>query len=96
MGGKINGKRINEISYADDKVILAEKKMIDQNNSAELTYGMKISAGKTKVIKFTRNDDNEVKIKIGTQEIENVNQFRYLRALIDNDGRDQKEIKCIQ
>lgn len=31
--------------------------------------------------------------KIGTQEIENVNEFRYLRELIDSDRRSLKEIK---
>ena len=54
---------------------------------------MKINAGKTKVMRFTKREDKEVKINIGPQEIENVKQFRYLGALINNNGRDHKEIK---
>lgn len=47
------------------------------------------------MIKFTKNDDSEIKIKIGVQEIKNANKFSYLSVLINNDGKDQKEIKML-
>ena len=73
--------------YVDDKVVIAEierqvQKVIHQINSIDLKYGIKINAGKTKVMKFT-ND----------QEIENINEFRLLGALMNSDGRDLQEIK---
>ena len=33
------------------------------------------------------------KLKIGTQEIENLNEFQYLGAHISSDGSDLKELK---
>lgn len=65
--------------------------MIDGING--LKYGMEINTGKIKIIKFTKDNNKVVQIKIGTQEIENVNKFRYLGVLINNDGRDFKETK---
>lgn len=49
MSLKINGQRINEISYADDEVVIAEteapmQKMIDKINRAEIKLEMKINA----------------------------------------------------
>ena len=95
---KINSEKINRISYANDKVAIVKieaqmQKMIDQISSTGQKYGMKINAGKTKVMQFTKDDDKEVQIKIRRQEIENINESRYVGVLINNDGRDLKEIK---
>ena len=56
-------------------------------------YDMKINTKKTKTMKFSRTNDTKVKIKIDGEEIENVAKFRYLGALINEDGRDTKEIR---
>ena len=55
--------------------------------------GMKINTDKTVVMKFMKKDDKELKIEIGMLEIENVNESRYLGALISDDERDQKKIR---
>ena len=98
MGLKINGKKLNEISYADDKVLIAEseaqmQRMIDRVKNAGLKYCMKINVNKTKIMKFSKNDDKKVRIKVGTQEVEKADEFRYMGALISNNGRDNREIK---
>ena len=98
MGFKINGRKINCISYADDKVLIAGsvkqmQEMINRLNREGEKYGMKINVDKTKVMKFSRTGDFQAQIKIGNRDIESVKEFRYLGALITNDGRDVKEIK---
>ena len=70
MGLKIKGQQINEMSHADNKVVIAKTEaqmqmMINRMNSPGLKYGMKIKAGKTKVMQFTKDDNKEVQIKIG-------------------------------
>lgn len=48
---------------------------------------------KMKII-FLKSDDRKVKIKIRTQQIKNVNEFKYSRVLKHNNGRHQKEMKA--
>ena len=50
MGLKINGKKINKISYVYDKVVFVEtethvQRVINRINKAGLKFGMKINAG---------------------------------------------------
>ena len=54
---------------------------------------MKINTKKTKTMKFSRTNDTKVKMKIDGEEIENVAKFRYLGALIIEDGIDTKKIR---
>ena len=44
-------------------------------------------------MKFTKDKNQEAQVEIEMQEIKNVNKFRYIKALINIDGRDLKEIK---
>ena len=69
LGLKIVGLMINEISYVDDRVIIANseaqiQKMISKMNHAGLKYRMTINASKPKVIKFSKSNDNEIKVNI--------------------------------
>ena len=66
---KINGKKINSISNANNKAVIAKteapvRRIIDSINSVGLKHGMKINSGKTKVIKFAIGDNKEARIKI--------------------------------
>ena len=68
IGLMINSDKINEVSYADGKVVIAKtevqiQKMIDRINSTGLKYGMKINTDRTKVMKFTKDDNKEVQIE---------------------------------
>lgn len=49
---------------------------------------MKINTLKKKLMKFSRKYDNEVKLILKYQKIGNVNEFRYVGALIYNDGKN--------
>lgn len=56
-------------------------------NHAGKMFGMKINVKKTKIMKFTRHEDDTItKIKIDNEEIENVTEFGYCGALINIDG----------
>lgn len=98
IGFKINGKVINNISYADDRVIIAEteeqmQRMLDIINKEGKKYGMKINTEKTKIMKFSKSISSDVKVKIDNKIIKQVTEFKYLGAIFTNDGRDVKEIK---
>lgn len=45
-------------------------------------------------MKFSQSEDPEVKINVGKLKTENKTKFRFIEKLINNDGRDQKEIKA--
>lgn len=97
-GFKVNGVKIGSISYADDKVIIAEtaqqlQRMVNRLNKESQKYGMKINASKTKVMRIQRHQTNRaLKIKVQHEELEQVTSFRYLGTIISEDGRDEKEI----
>src|SRR5262252_5095654 len=43
---------------------------------------------------ISRNEDKKVEIRIGQHKIEQVQKFKYLGALVTEDGRTEQEIKC--
>lgn len=59
--------------------------MIDRVNHDRLKYEMKIISSKIKLVKSSRKNGSWVKL------IENVKKFRCLGALINSDGKEQKE-----
>lgn len=67
------------------------RKMINKINWAWLKFGMKINVKKTKVMKFSKNIKVKVKITIDNEEIENIEDFRYLRAFVSDDGKIKKQ-----
>jgi len=58
------------------------------NNINRVTqeYGMKINAKKTKVKCISRKGGEKKKIYIDAQEVEQVQQFKYLGSMITEDG----------
>ena len=99
-GFKIKGQIINQISYADDKVIIARtaqqlQRMVRQLDREGRKYGMKINTSKTKVMVLGKNVmDKKLIVEIDNAKLDQVQQFKYLGAVIQNDGRDETEIRC--
>lgn len=99
-GFKVGGQRINSISYADDKVVIAETQgqlqcMINNLNKRGKNMGMTINTKKTKVMVIGKEEHNEpLQIKLEGTCLEQVRQYRYLGAMITTDGKDDKEIRC--
>lgn len=85
---RINEQKINEISYVvDDIELIVEsvrqlQKMLDKLNKARMEYGMKINITKTSVMRFSRNENANVRVSIGNEAIKGVTEFGYLGTLI--------------
>jgi hypothetical protein len=95
-GVKIGGRKINNLRYADDTTLLAENK----DDMGQLIKRVKISSKKTSLklnIKKTtimsiREQGN---ISVEGEEIRTVTSYKFLGALITNDGHIHDEIKRI-
>lgn len=97
-GVEIGGMLLNNLRYADDTVLLAESKeqlqeLVNAVDRAGLPYGMKMNAKKTKTMVISRTSPNpRVNIRIGDNDIDQVQSFTYLGHLITDDGKSEKEI----
>ena len=87
--------KIMSLAYADDLVLLAESEVelqanINKFNNVCIDFGMKISVGKTKVMKISKKE-GKINCKIGEDVIEQVSSFSYLGCIISEDGKLDKE-----
>lgn len=96
-GLNLGNNKIVSLAYADDLVILAESEgelqtNINKFNASCLDFGMKISVGKTKVMKISKKG-GEIKCKIDQEGIEQVASFTYLGCIISEDGKLDNELE---
>lgn len=97
----IGGKNINNLRFADDTVLIADKvenlqKHLDIINQIGHThFNTKINISKTKIMVVSKQDKTAEKIKINLDkhQLEQVDKFIYLGQTITNDGRCEEEIK---
>ena len=98
-GISIGGHNINNLRYADDTVLIAEKEthlqeMINIIAKESLSKGLSLNTRKTEVMVITKNKcPPECNIKVDGISLKQVNNFKYLGTLITADGRCIKEIK---
>jgi len=90
-GISVGGHIINTIRYADDKAVVANsqkgfQQLMDNLKKVTREFSMKINVKKTKVMCISHKGNNKVKIYVDEQQVEQVNQFRYLDSLISEDG----------
>ena len=85
----IGGRLVTNFRFADDIVVNAEAEeagvLIDRLDRTTTRYKMEIGPDKTKMMTNNPNGfQREIKIKV--QRLEEVENFKYLRALISNEG----------
>ena len=86
----IGGRLITNFHFADDMVVNAEEKeeagvLVDRLDTITTRYKMEIGQDKTKVMTSNPNGfQREIKIK--GQRLEEVENFKYLGAIISNEG----------
>ena len=86
----IGGRLITNFRFADDIVVNAEKEeeagvLVDRLDTTTTRYKMEIGSDKMKVmINYQNGFQREIKIK--DQSIEEVENFKYLGAIISNEG----------
>ena len=85
----IAGRLITNFRFADDIVVNAEEEeearaLVDPGTATK-RYKMEIGPDKTKVMTNNPNDSQR-EIKIKGQRLEEVENFKYLGAIISNEG----------
>ena len=86
----IGGRNITNLRFADDIDGVAGKEeelgsLVKRLDDTSTKFGMEISAEKTKLMTNTRQPLTN-KITVSGQELETVNQFKYLGAIINDEG----------
>ena len=86
----IYGRTITNLRFADDIDGLAGSEeelisLVDRLDTTSQAYGMEISAEKTKVM-TNKPQDIKKEIKVKGQKLETVNSFKYLGAIVTDEG----------
>ena len=99
MGIKVNGIPINNIRYADDTAIIADnandmQTLINAVNEASQRIGLKINTNKTKFMVVSRDNYQNVYLRLDGEQIERVNKFKYLGCIVNDQWDPELEIRC--
>jgi hypothetical protein len=91
-GIRFGGRNINNLRYADDTTILAERnrdleKMLKKLKVESEKAGMRLNLKKTKIMTSNLN-----KFKLDGMEIELIDSYTFLGTMITRDGSISKEI----
>ena len=95
----IGGRTITNLRFPDDIDALAGKeeelvKLVNHLDKASTTYGMEISAEKTKLM--TNNIKGiSLDIRTGCQKLETVQSFKYLGSVVTDEGSKQEILSRI-
>ena len=98
-GVVVGGRLVKDVRFADDQAMTASsneglQKLMDGVDRAAEDYGMRINVKKTKTMVISKEGGKKVDIKIGQHKVEQVQQFKYLGAVVTDDGRCEQDIKC--
>ena len=97
-GIKVHGKRLSNLRYADDTVLLADsaeklqdilKRVADTSSK----HGLYLNSKKTKVMVVRKQKEN-ITIKLHNEVLEQVENYKYFRANISEKVTWEQEIKA--
>jgi hypothetical protein len=97
-GVRVGGELVKDVRFADDQAMVAStevglQRLMDGLITAGKKYDMKINVKKTKSMLVSRRSGGTLCVKIDDQKVEQVSQFKYLGAMITEDGRSETEVK---
>ena len=100
-GIKFNTTNMTDLRYADDAVLVADKRkkmqiMIDRLSRVCKEYGMEINVKKTKVMVVSRMEEMtgmQRSILLDGVPLEQVKHFKYLGSWITDDAKSDEDIK---
>jgi hypothetical protein len=98
-GVKVGGEYLRDVKFADDQAIVSStelglQRLINALQTTASRYDMKINVKKTKTLLVSKQKTGgKVDITIYDQKVEQVTKFKYLGALISEDGRCESEVK---
>ena len=98
-GVKVGGQLVKDVKFADDQGMVASSEQGLQRLMNGLTttakkYDMKINVKKTKTMLVSKSVGGAVNIVVEGHIVEQVKKFRYLGAIITEDGRCEAEVKA--
>jgi hypothetical protein len=97
-GMRVGGELLKDIRFADDQAMVAsteeglQRIMNGLTNTARL-YEMKVNAKKTKTMLVSKRPGREISILIEGQNLEQVTKFKYLGAIITENGKCDEEVR---
>src|SRR2546425_13315354 len=101
-GIKFNGVNVADLRYADDAVLVADKrknmqKMIDRLSETCKTYRMEINVKKTKVMIMNKKEKQkgmQSGIMLNNVPLEQVTRFKYLGSWITENAKSDEDIRA--
>ena len=99
---QVYGRRLNNIRYADDIVLLASLMaglqvglLLNAVQSSSEKFGLNLNINKTKVMVMSKQSPGEPSISAtaNNSKIEQVQHFNYLGSWLTSDARCEKEIQ---
>lgn len=96
-GFKVGGKKISNLRFADDTLLVAGSEeeittLLERLQSVSRDYGLELNRSKTKIMIIDREHENEPQLpEISNCEV--VDKIMYLGSLIKNDGDCEAEIR---
>jgi len=98
IGVTFSGRTINNLRYADDIELIAQspqalQTLLDKVETVSREYGLEMNTKKTKVMTITPQKE-QITIICQGKELEQVETFKYLGAIITENGDCIKEIQA--
>ena len=97
-GVKVGGELVKDVKFADDQGMVAStenglQRLVSALEMTAKNYDMKINVKKTKCMVVSKEVGAKVNIVIEGQIVEQVTKFKYLGAMITEDGRSLTDVK---
>ena len=94
VGGELNA----DVRFADDQGMIYNserglQRLMDRLNEVTKGYKMKINVKKTKTMVVSRTEGKKVNILIEGQIVDQVKKFKYMGAVLSEDGRCIDDVK---
>ena len=97
-GVSIGGREICNLRFADDIDLIADgdeelQELTSRLESTVKKFGMEINTDKSKILVNSRQPTQPCAININNTPLEQVNQFKYLGAVVTTEGDSSKELR---
>jgi hypothetical protein len=98
-GVKVGGQLITDIRFADDQGMVDNteeglQRTMDRLSKTAKKYDMKINVKKTKTMVVSKTGGVTSNIQVDGRKIEQVEKFKYLGAILSEDGRCLEDVKA--
>lgn len=98
VGVNVSGRRLNNLRYADDIVLISTSSeglqlLVEEVSNVAIEFHLEISNKKTKVMAVT-NEHEDLNIFCRGERLSQVNSFKYLGSVIEHTANCSNEIRA--